>query len=70
MKNTALKKLTCGAFETLPEIAGTAVRAIASHIDQFKVVDGLSVHLGVLPAEIVGGHSPEHPELVQYRHHH
>lgn len=34
----------------------------AGAADYYKTADGMAVYLGVLPAELVLGHSPEHPE--------
>ena len=34
----------------------------AGATDYYKTVDGIAVYFGVLPAELVLGHSPEHPE--------
>ena len=62
---TKLKRMLILAA-ALAIFAEATVPAIASHIDQFKAVGGLSVYLGILPAEIVRGHSPEHPEGVMH----
>ena len=34
----------------------------ASAADYYRTADGMAVYFGVLPAELVLGHSPEHPE--------
>jgi hypothetical protein len=34
--------------------------------DNYKVVDGLAVYLGVLPAAMVKGHPPGHPEATMH----
>jgi hypothetical protein len=43
----------------LVALAGTSAAAAA---DYYKTAGDLAVYLGVLPAEMVQGHSPEHPE--------
>lgn len=43
----------------LVALAGTSAAAAA---DYYKTAGNLAVYLGVLPAEVVQGHSPEHPE--------
>jgi hypothetical protein len=40
----------------------TALTGAASAADYYKTAGNLAVYLGVLPAEMVQGHSPEHPE--------
>lgn len=54
---TRLMKATLTAI--LVALAGTSVAAAA---DYYKTAGNLAVYLGVLPAEMVQGHSPEHPE--------
>ncbi len=34
--------------------------------DQPQTVDGLLVYVGVLPAAMITGHAPEHPEVVMH----
>src|SRR3990172_6057248 len=34
--------------------------------EPFKVVDGLTVYLGVLPAAMIQGHAPDHPEITMH----
>lgn len=38
-----------------------AASATAGEDDNYKVVEGLGIYLGVVPAAIVRGHAPEHP---------
>jgi len=38
----------------------------ASDDGQYKEADGLAVYLGILPAEMVKGHTPGHQELVMH----
>ncbi len=40
--------------------------AAASHVDQYKVAGHMAVYLGVLPPEIVRGHTPEHPDRTAH----
>ena len=40
--------------------------APAGAADYYKTADGIAVYLGVLPAELVLGHSPEHPETQMH----
>jgi hypothetical protein len=47
------------AWLTLVVVTLTSAAAAA---DYYKTTGSLSVYLGVLPAEMVQGHSPEHPE--------
>jgi hypothetical protein len=63
MATTKRILILAAALATFAEVI---VPAIASHVDQFKAIGGLSVYLGVVPAEIVRGHSPEHPEGVMH----
>jgi hypothetical protein len=49
------------ALLCLIALLGTAVPASAA-TDPYRVVDGLAVYLGLLPAEMVRGHPPSHPE--------
>ena len=44
----------------LAALAGAGAAAAAS--DYYKTAGSLAVYLGVLPAEMALGHSPEHPE--------
>lgn len=58
-------------------IAGAFAQiACAADSGQHQVVDGISVYIGVLPAEMIQGHPKEHPESQMhggfpddYRHH-
>ena len=43
-------------------LVATLVAAGANGAEYYKTADGLAVYFGVLPAELVLGHSPEHPE--------
>ena len=36
--------------------------ALAAERDQRQVIDGIAIYFGILPAELVRGHPPEHPE--------
>jgi hypothetical protein len=40
----------------------TALTGAAAAADYYKTAGNLAIYLGVLPAEMVRGHSPEHPE--------
>ena len=40
--------------------------ATATNDDLFKIVDGLAVYLGVVPAQIVKGHLSGHPEQTMH----
>ena len=51
--------LKAGLTVILMLLAGTGPAAAA---DYYKTAGNLAVYLGVLPAEMVQGHSPEHPE--------
>lgn len=39
-----------------------AIAAAADAPENYQVVDGVAIYLGVMPAQIVQGHSKEHPE--------
>jgi len=44
-------------------VASGAVRSARADDDsQYKVVDGIGVYYGIVPAAIVRGHNPSHPE--------
>lgn len=49
-------------LRSLIVLAAIAVAAGAGAAEYYKTAEGLAVYLGVLPAELVLGHSPEHPE--------
>ena len=53
-------------WRTLLMVMGLAtLNAIAAATDapeNFRVVDGVAIYLGVMPAQIVQGHAKEHPE--------
>lgn len=36
--------------------------ALAAERDQRQVIDGVAIYFGILPAQLVRGHPPEHPE--------
>jgi hypothetical protein len=39
---------------------------VSAEDSQYKIVDGLAIYLGVLPAEMVKGHPPGHPEQAMH----
>ena len=43
-------------------VAALASVSVAAAADYYKTAGNLAVYLGVLPSEMVQGHSPEHPE--------
>lgn len=53
-------------------ILGAAVLALASRgvsasdTAQYRIADGFSIYLGVLPAQMVAGHPPGHPEATMH----
>jgi len=47
-------------------LLATAGPAFAAAGEPFKVVDGLTVYLGVLPAAMIQGHAPDHPEIAMH----
>lgn len=57
---------TCTRFATVIALLASlvAVPAVspAATANERKTVDGVSIYLGIVPAEIVRGHSREHPE--------
>lgn len=40
--------------------------AVAESPENFQVVDGVAIYLGVIPAQIVQGHPKEHPEAAMH----
>lgn len=66
-----------GIRRILPGLLGAIFQqAWAVDTNQHQIVDGFSVYLGVLPAEMIRGHPKEHPESqmhggfpTDYRHH-
>ena len=47
-------------------IAAMSQAATAAEDPHYKLVGGLAVYLGVIPAEIVKGHPPGHPEQAMH----
>lgn len=43
-------------------LAAVAVVVLADHSSQHKVMDGVEIYVGIVPAEMVQGHPKEHPE--------
>lgn len=43
-----------------------AQAALAADAGQYKVVDGIAIYWGVLPAEIIRGHVQEHPKSAMH----
>lgn len=43
-----------------------AFTGTASATDYYKTAGNVTVYLGVLPSELVQGHSPEHPENINH----
>lgn len=43
-------------------LAAIAATVPADHSTQHKVVDGVDIYVGIVPAEMVKGHPKEHPE--------
>ncbi len=43
-------------------LAAITVAVPADHSAQHKVVDGVEIYVGIVPAEMVQGHPKEHPE--------
>ncbi len=46
--------------------AGVAAAAGVTPADQPQTVDGMAIYLGVLPAAMISGHPPQHPEAVMH----
>lgn len=36
--------------------------SMAAGVENYKVVDGIAIYIGIVPAEIILGHEKEHPE--------
>ncbi len=47
-------------------LLGATVQAAPVPADQPQTVDGMTVYVGVLPAAMVSGHPPEHPEEAMH----
>ncbi len=50
----------------LAALALSAAVALAADTSTHKVVDGVSIYIGVLPAEMLRGHPKTHPEGVMH----
>lgn len=49
-------------FALLAALLAAAVSASAAERGYRQVVDGVAIYFGILPAQLVRGHPPEHPE--------
>jgi hypothetical protein len=47
-------------------VTGAGSLSVAAADDNYRTKDGLAVYLGVLPATIVRGHPPGHPERAMH----
>lgn len=59
MKAPLGRKLSAGLLAAL---LGVAFSASAAERGYRQVVDGVAIYFGILPAQLVRGHPPEHPE--------
>lgn len=53
---------SCNIRRLLSALALAALIAASAHAENSQTVNGHTVYLGVVPAEIVKGHEPGHPE--------
>jgi len=49
-------------FSLLAALLGVALSVSAAERSYRQVVDGVAVYFGIMPAQLVRGHPPEHPE--------
>ena len=49
-------------FSLLAALLGVALSTAAAERGYRQVVDGVAIYFGVMPAQLVRGHPPEHPE--------
>jgi len=49
-------------FGLLAALLGVALSASAAERGYRQVVDGIAIYFGIVPAQLVRGHPPEHPE--------
>ncbi len=49
-------------FSLLAALLGVALSVSAAERGYRQVVDGVAVYFGIVPAQLVRGHPPEHPE--------
>lgn len=49
-------------FGLLAVLLGVALSVSAAERGYRQVVDGVAVYFGIMPAQLVRGHAPEHPE--------
>ena len=68
MRNSGLLKAILGVcFAILCVLSVLSSRAATAVEDMpYRTADGLAVYLGVVPAEIVKGHPPGHPEQAMH----
>ena len=50
------------ALAACAAIVALSPAAVAYAADDYRTVDGYAIYLGIVPATIVQGHPPEHPE--------
>lgn len=62
MKDLSRRAVTIAIAASAIVGAGIAATTAKASTDYARSAGGLTVYLGVLPAEIVGGHPPAHPE--------
>ncbi len=49
-------------FSLMTALLGAVLSVAAAERDYRQVVDGVAIYFGILPAQLVRGHPPEHPE--------